>query len=35
MEPAKQTEEDAAGFACRDIMHWHYARRKLKAARKL
>jgi hypothetical protein len=31
----KQAEEGAAGFACRDIIHWHYERRKLKAARKL
>jgi hypothetical protein len=30
-----QAKEGAADFACRDIMHWRYERRKLKAARKL
>jgi hypothetical protein len=32
---ARKTEEDAADFARRDIMHWRYERRRLKAARKL
>jgi hypothetical protein len=32
---ARKAEEDAVNFACRDIIHWHYERRKLKAARKL
>jgi hypothetical protein len=32
---ARKTEEDAADFACRDIIHWRYEHRKLKAARKL
>ncbi|MDR1539650.1 MAG: hypothetical protein LBU32_16955 [Clostridiales bacterium] len=35
MDPARQAEEGAADFACRDVMHWRYERRKLKAARKL
>ncbi|MDR1541946.1 MAG: hypothetical protein LBU32_28985 [Clostridiales bacterium] len=35
MDTAKQAEEDAVNFACRDIIHWRYERRKLKAARKL
>jgi hypothetical protein len=32
---ARKAEEGAADFACRDVMHWRYERRKLKAARKL
>jgi hypothetical protein len=32
---ARKAEEDAADFACHDIIHWHYEHRKLKAARKL
>jgi hypothetical protein len=32
---ARQAGEGAADFARRDIMHWRYERRKLKAARKL
>ncbi|MDR1537104.1 MAG: hypothetical protein LBU32_03755 [Clostridiales bacterium] len=32
---ARKAGEGVADFACRDIMHWRYERRKLKAARKL
>jgi hypothetical protein len=35
MDAAKQAEKGAPDFACSDIMHWRYERRKLKAARKL
>jgi hypothetical protein len=28
MDAARQAEEGAADFACRDIMHWRYEGRK-------